>query len=278
VETAQSVREALSKLHAKDYAVVITDLNMPGDCGLKILTEISNSSRDTAVIIITGYARTETAITAVNEGASGYLTKPVKRDKLLNVIEKALCRQKLEEENKRLFEEVKNLSITDGLTGLYNNRYFSETLKNELARATRYRCPLSLLMIDIDDFKKLNDRYGHLAGNDTLKGLAGLFKQSCRAVDFPARWGGEEFAIIMPETSKENALIFASRLKNTIAMTPLKSHEPDRTVQVTVSIGLANYPLDGVDRDELLRVADQALYKAKRNGKNRVGIPGGNGH
>jgi len=231
---------------------------------------------------MTGHARTDTAITAVNEGAFGFLTKPVKQDRLRDMIARAMGTRKREEEKKRLFKEVvnkyqetKKLSITDGLTGLYNNRFFNEMFKKELVRAARYENPLSLLLIDIDDFKKLNDDYGHLAGNFALKRLAGIFKKSCRAVDLPARWGGEEFAIILPETDKKNAAIFASRLKNTIALTPLESSESDRAISVTVSIGLASFPLDGTGRQDLIRAADRALYDAKLQGKNRVCLPNG---
>lgn len=164
----------------------------------------------------------------------------------------------------KYFGEMKLLSITDGLTGLYNHRYFMEQLQKELERASRHNHPFSLIMLDIDRFKDYNDRFGHLEGNKVLKGIGGLLRKNSRAIDTVARFGGEEFSIILPEIGKEGATSFANRLVKKIAKHPF----PKR--RVTVSGGVATFSQDGSTVMELIRRADTALYEAKRLGRDRI--------
>lgn len=171
-------------------------------------------------------------------------------------------------ENAHLYEEVERLAITDGLTGLYVHRYFQEMLDNEIKRALRYRHSLSLMMIDIDHFKQLNDTYGHQAGDEVLQQLAKIFKSQAREHDIVARYGGEEFAIILPVTLKEGALSAASRLRRAVEATLFNAR--GNALRITVSIGVASCPQDGQTREELISKADQALYAAKRSGRNTI--------
>jgi diguanylate cyclase (GGDEF)-like protein len=169
-----------------------------------------------------------------------------------------------------LVGRLKELSITDPLTELFNRRYFEERLIEELNRSERYALPFSLAIIDIDDFKLFNDSEGHLAGDDALKGIATIAKDSLRAIDVIARFGGEEFAVIMPQTEKEEAFVVVERIRQSV-----KEHMP-RTWKtfpkdhITVCIGIAGYPSDGKDRRELIRNADKALFSAKMQGKDRT--------
>jgi len=171
-------------------------------------------------------------------------------------------------ENAHLYEEVERLAITDGLTGLYQHRYFQEKLENEIRRGLRYNHPTSLLMIDIDHFKLLNDTYGHQVGDEVLKRLAEIFKSRAREHDTVARYGGEEFAIILPVTPKEGALSAAERLRKSIEATQFDVD--GYSLRITVSIGVASCPQDARTREELIGKADKALYAAKRSGRNAV--------
>ena len=172
-------------------------------------------------------------------------------------------------ENSRLFERVKNLSIRDSLTDLYNHRHVMELVSVEFSRVVRSQEPFSLLMIDVDDFKKVNDEYGHPAGDAVLKELARLVRDTVRMVDMVGRYGGEEFVAVLPRTPHELAVETAERLRRRI-------HEHvflagDRKVHVTVSVGVASYPSANVDSPAtLIREADQALYRAKEAGRDRV--------
>lgn len=174
--------------------------------------------------------------------------------------------QELLEANKKLRE----LAYRDGLTGLYNHRYFQEILEREIKRARRYKKPLSLLMIDIDHFKKINDTYGHLHGDEVLKGLAQIFSESIRACDYAARYGGEEFSIILPETPLNGALNVAERLRQRVKNTPIVL--ADQEIRVTISIGLAAYENTQIEitRSQLISLADKALYQSKMAGRDRV--------
>lgn len=173
-------------------------------------------------------------------------------------------------ENARLFSATKRLSITDELTQLYNFRRFKEKARDELNRARRYEYDLSLLMCDIDCFKNYNDLNGHEAGNEALKKLAGILKNSVREVDFVARYGGEEFVILLIETNKKNALLMGERLRELVELEPFPHEEKQPGGKFTITIGVAEFPSDGADLRQLIVKADEALYEAKHAGKNRV--------
>lgn len=165
--------------------------------------------------------------------------------------------------NAQLYE----LAITDGLTKLYIYRHFQYLLDTELKRSARYKHPVSLLMMDIDNFKMINDTYGHQVGDEILKHIAEVISKTCRKVDMPSRYGGEEFSVILPETPKENAKIIAERLRQRIedVIVYTKTGVP---ISPTISIGISSYPEDAKEPMTLIEAADKALYFAKRNGKN----------
>jgi len=167
-------------------------------------------------------------------------------------------------------EELKEISITDPMTGLLNRRYFQERLTEEIERTRRHGLPICLILIDIDDFKKINDQYGHLIGDEVLKDVSKVIRNTIRTIDVASRFGGEEFTVILPHTSKEDATLIAQRLCELIS----KGGELQKKIQgmqkLTVSIGLASFPQDAESVNELIDSADQALYQAKHSGKNRV--------
>ncbi len=169
-------------------------------------------------------------------------------------------------------ESLGDLSVRDGLTGLYNHRYLQEALFHEIERANRHDEPISCLMIDADDFKRVNDQYGHPFGDTMLKDIARLIRNTVRRIDIVGRYGGEEFLVIMPRTDTRHALPIAQRIVDTIQK-HVFTFKTKVAVPMTVSVGLATYPLPdhGVKtKSGLLSAADQAMYKAKLKGKNQV--------
>ena len=165
---------------------------------------------------------------------------------------------------------LKELSITDFQTELFNRRYFEERLFEELQRSNRYNLSFSLAMIDIDDFKLFNDSEGHLAGDEVLKNIAGIAKESLRVIDVIARFGGEEFAVVMPQTEKDEAYIVAERIRNSVKEQLPCTWKTFPRHNITISTGIATFPHDGKDRKELIRNADKALYRAKMDGKDKT--------
>ena len=167
-----------------------------------------------------------------------------------------------------LYERVQELAITDGLTGIYVRRHFIERLNEELARCKKHGFELSLLMIDLDHFKLCNDTYGHLVGDIALKEIAKIMKEHVRQVDLVGRYGGEEFVIALPDTDKKSAINVAERIRSSVEKHKFRAY--DETIAITISIGVANFPENGEEIPTLIDRADQSLYKAKEEGRNRV--------
>jgi diguanylate cyclase (GGDEF)-like protein/PAS domain S-box-containing protein len=173
-------------------------------------------------------------------------------------------------DNAKLFEKTQEMAITDSLTGLYNRRYFYLILDNEIERAKRYQSPLSLIMIDIDHFKLVNDKFGHLAGDEVLNSVSGISKKLLRQIDIMFRYGGEEFMIILPETNQEEALNVAERIRSTIAETVIQIIKG--SVKLTVSIGVSEYGEKYPAPNEFIESVDSAMYDAKKAGRNCVRV------
>ncbi|QIT56728.1 diguanylate cyclase [Aquisalimonas sp. 2447] len=173
------------------------------------------------------------------------------------------------DQRKQMEQALAALAIRDPLTGLYNRREFDQQFAEEVERARRYQRPLALIWLDVDEFKAINDTHGHLAGDDVLRALAGLVRDNIRNVDYAARYGGEELAVVMPEMTSAEAEEGALRLRDLVASRPLPV-EGGGDVRVTVSIGVAAFPEHGDSAEDLLAAADTAMYAAKRSGRNRV--------
>lgn len=167
-------------------------------------------------------------------------------------------------------ERLKELATTDGLTGLYNFRHFEDIIQMEIMRSQRIPVPLSLLMIDVDHFKQYNDRHGHPEGDKVLRILAALIRERVRTTDVPCRYGGEEFTVILPGTSRTDASILAEILRKRVEEHPFDGEEEQPTGSLTISIGVATFPDQAVDETDLIREADKAMYEAKKAGRNRV--------
>ncbi len=269
VQTCLSGQEAITRLRVGAFHVVITDLRMPGVDGLTVLRKAKALDSLCQVIVITAYGSMESAVEAMKLGAYDYINKPFNIDEIRILIDKALEKRTL----LRAAEErdfYRDLSRMNGLTEVYNYRAFYELLGAEIARSKRHDRPMSLLMIDLDGLKAYNDALGHPAGDALLKQVAWLLKKSVRNCDIVARYGGDEFAIILVETSKAPALDTAERVRRLMEEARFEHDDilPHKTL--TVSVGVAGYPTDAEKKMELVSKADRALYEAKTLGGNQV--------
>jgi diguanylate cyclase (GGDEF)-like protein len=263
--------QALEVLETEDVDLVISDMRLPKMDGITFTHKVKERRRDIPVIVMTAYASIESAVEAMKAGASDFITKPFKFAHILFIIERAMETKQLREMAIKS-EYYKQLSNLDGMTSLYNYRFFKEMLRHEVDRHMRYNRSLSLLMIDIDDFKKINDTYGHLVGDQVLKQIAELLKKSIRSHDLVSRYGGEEFAVILPETMEVEALKVGERIVLTIRDYEFNLIEGKTPERLSVTVGLASFPKDAEGAEQLVENSDQALYKGKNSGKDQVRI------
>jgi two-component system, cell cycle response regulator len=260
---------ALECLERQPFELVLADIVMPQMDGLTFVRTAIRRGYPAAYIVMTAHNSVESAVEAMKSGAADYLPKPFPLDLLRMVVARTLHAQRLAERAKQadLYEK---LAQTDGLTELNNYRFFQQRLSIELNRAQRFNRSLSLIMLDLDDFKAYNDIYGHQSGDQALRQLASLLQRSSRSYDLVARYGGDEFVIILPETSKNMAAEVAERIRCAVENAAIESGEPALDGHFTASLGIASFPEDATEKNDLIRKADLALYQAKTCGRNRV--------
>jgi len=251
--------------------IVFCDLIMRGVDGFKFLA-LKRSDRnfdDVPVILLTGQENVGNKVRALDSGASDYLVKPFDDAELVARARVHLKVKQLQDALREKNRELEDLSRRDPLTGIANRRAFHEALDVEYARCARYGRPFSFMMVDLDHFKAVNDTHGHQAGDLALISSAQVLVGQLRSNDLVGRYGGEEFAVILPETPHAAALQVAERCRVKIASTPLTYN--DTVFSVTASMGLASLPDPRAhSTEELIRLADEALYDAKRQGRNRL--------
>ena len=264
---ASSAEEAIDLLKKNNIQVVITDIMLPGMGGLE-LTKLIKRKFNTDVIVMTGYSGDYSYEEAINMGASDFVIKPVRLEELLLRLKRVLKERELTQERVRMMEKLQRLAITDGLTKLHNSRSFYSQLEVEVDRFNRYKHPLSLLLLDIDHFKEYNDNYGHLEGDKVLVRISQLIKACLRKLDTAYRYGGEEFTVILPETSGEEAVLVAERIRKTIQTEKFKP-ESAKELGITISIGVAQYAAEE-QLSTFIQRADKAMYHSKQEGRNRV--------
>ena len=279
VVVAMDGEEALEKVETEHPDLVLLDVMMPKLNGFEVCQILKNDpkTRFIPVIMVTALQDVEDRVRGIESGADDFISKPFNKMELMARV-KSLLRIKflhdeLEKKIAQLNEakiRMEQLAVTDGMTGLYNYRYFREQLSHEMDRAIRHNLELSLLMMDIDFFKNYNDLHGHPAGDDVLRTLADLIRRNLRKIDIPARYGGEEFAVILPETGDRAAAIVAEKIRQLVEATPIPFEEQQPNGRLTVSIGVATYPVDARDEKQLIEVADRRLYRAKQMGRNQV--------
>jgi len=273
VTTAQSGMAALEILAHASFDIIISDLLMNSMDGIELTKNIKTLGIDIPIIVMTGFATIERAVESMKAGASDFINKPFNKNQIKLIIEKTIEKRRLQElADEREF--YKKLSRSDELTDLANYRCFKDVLEKEFERAERYKRPLSLLMIDIDDFKTCNDSYGHLTGDIVLKQISVLIKKNIRGCDLAARYGGEEFTVILPETAEDETIVVAERIRDSVAQYKFETSYGKPIHRISVTLGIAAYPQNAQNPKDLLDTADSALYEGKRAGKNCVVIYG----
>ena len=261
VTTATDGDEALAAIESYQPDLVITDVMMPRMNGYELAQRIRANpvTKFIPVIMQTAAGRRIEDLRRANEaGALGYITDPTDLDLLL-------ARTRTLLEFKAYLDVCEEAAFTDHLTGLANRRRFERQLEREVARMERYGHPFSLLMIDIDNFKDLNDSFGHVAGDDVIRRLSRVLREGTRGIDLAARIGGEEFAVLLVETGKDGGSEVAERLRAAIKVLEIPTAR-----HITASFGVAECPGDAQTAADALKAADVALYEAKRNGRDRV--------
>ena len=269
VGEAQNGEEALAQLGTDRFDVVLTDLQMPVLDGFGLLDGIRSRSLGMEVIILTGSEDLESAVRALRSGAHDFLRKPPSGAlEVVLTVERAAEKKRLRETNLRLMRELDALSRRDALTGVFNRRVFDETLLAETTRSRRYLLALSLVLLDLDHFKAINDGHGHPAGDAVLKLFAGIARAQTRDGDTLCRYGGEEFTVLLAHTPLEGAMDVARRLVASTNKAPFIVGEA--SVPVTVSAGVATLHPSDENGQAMLAAADAALYEAKRAGRNQA--------
>lgn len=259
---ASTGEEGVMKAETEKPEVILMDINLPGIDGNEALRRIRKTNPLQSVVMLTAFATVDNAIQALKEGAADFIKKPFENEHLVHIVNQCLEKYHTLKEKEKLEEEVRRLSITDDLTGLFNHRHFFKTLEAELVRRKRQNTSLSLLMFDVDNFKRYNDLFGHLEGDKVLRRIGEVVRHSIRAnVDSGYRYGGDEFAVLLIGATIEQGLAIAERIRTSIEQAGFQ--------KITVSIGLSEYR-DQFDLEGFVKSADDALYVAKHSGGNRV--------
>jgi diguanylate cyclase (GGDEF)-like protein len=255
LDSFNNLQAGLQHLAKGETDIVLLDLNLPDSRGLDTFASVQTQAPSVPIIILTGFDDESLGLEAVGKGAQDYLVKGQVEGKMLaRVMRYAI-------ERKRAEEAVADLAIRDSLTNLYNRRYFNYRIEEEIAQADRNKHVLAILLCDLDHFKAINDARGHQVGDEVLKAVARSIREATRGTDLIFRWGGDEVAVVLPNTTREGILIAAERIRSGIRTVGEKDQ-----LGLDLSIGVALHPEHGRSIDELIRLADRALYIAKKGG------------
>ena len=267
--TANSAEEAEKLLKKEEIHIILTDVRLPGTDGMTFTKNVKKQY-NLDVIITTGYSSEYFYEDAINNGASDLIFKPIRLNELMLRINRVIRERSLINERERMIERLKKLSIRDPLTELYNSRHFYAQLEDEIGRSERYVHPLSLIFIDIDKFKGVNDTYGHMIGDQTLLLIAQKIRVSLRLQDTAYRFAGDEFTIILPETTAENARFVADRIQAEMDKESLVIRDKE-IAKITLSMGIAEYQRNE-EKEQFVHRADVTMYEAKKRGGNDIAV------
>lgn len=275
VVSVENGRKALELLNQNFFPIVLTDWVMPEMNGIELCQAIRKTDTPgyVYIVLLTAKDLKDDIVTGLKAGADDYLTKPFNHAELIARLNTGKRILELERSLKEANEEITILSITDPLTGCYNRVYLNKHLPQEINRARRYGHPLSLILSDIDHFKKVNDTYGHIVGDHILKEFVKCFTEIIREnVDWVARYGGEEVLIILPETDVKHAILLAERLRNNLSQRVIKIQ--GKQINITASFGITGFdsttPDEKISPEYMINKADKFMYQAKKEGRNRV--------
>jgi len=263
--------EALFHAAEGNYELVVVSLDLANFDGLRLCSQLRSleRTRNVPILAIAESDSNGRLVRALEIGVNDYLVRPFDKHEVLARVRTQIRKKRYTERLRDSVQLSIEAAVTDPLTGLYNRRYMETHVGTLVDQAAARNKPLSVLVLDIDYFKSINDTYGHDAGDDVLQDFAIRIRKSIRGIDLACRYGGEEFVVVMPETDMAVATMVAERLRRRIASEPFPIQKGTRTIDVTISIGIAALAPDD-DAAAVIKRADQALYRAKRDGRNRV--------
>ncbi|MGB8601669.1 MAG: PleD family two-component system response regulator, partial [Rhizomicrobium sp.] len=272
ISSVDTFEEALVRVRGGDYDLIIVSLGVRGFDGLRLCSQLRSlpQGRHVPILVIVSEGDKRKLNQALEMGVNDYLTRPVDKNEMVARVRTQLRKKRYADHLRQNVELSLEMAVTDQLTGLHNRRYMSRHLENLLSQSKQTGKPLAFAIMDIDFFKTVNDTYGHDIGDEVLREFASRVTANVRGIDLACRFGGEEFVVVMPDTDLTFAYAVAERLRKQVESTPITISRSPGTLNITVSIGIA--ALGGADdtADALLHRADQALYQAKRTGRNRV--------
>lgn len=272
IQEATRGEEALEEVRSWGPDLILLDVMLPDIDGYEVAQRIKEDSElpFIPIILVTARDSTQDKVAGLDAGADDYLTKPINFPELEARVRSMMRIKELQDEIGEKNERLEKLSISDGLTGLFNHRHIQIVLHEEFERAKRTGEPVTIIMFDLDHFKQVNDTYGHQVGDRVLRESAGILRGSAREIDKLGRYGGEEFIAILPGTDMGEGCIFAERVRRRLESHafPLGDHPP---IHMTISAGITTFPAHAASEPaDLVRRADEALYSAKTAGRNRV--------
>ena len=272
LEVTSDPAAALAAANERDFDAILVNTLMRKSDGLRLCAELRSGerTRHTPLMAVLDDGDDARLARAIDIGVTDYLMTPVEPNELIARVRTQIRRRRYMAALRHNYERNMALALTDALTGLYNRRYMEAHLANLSGRSAQPDRSLALLMVDIDNFKQVNDSFGHPVGDKVLKAVAERLQHSVRPFDTVARWGGEEFMVVMPESDLKIGAMVAERLRAKVEQSPVDTGAPTQSVAVTISVGVAATPLDRFDPQSLIKRADEALYAAKEAGRNRV--------
>ncbi|MFN8828407.1 MAG: PleD family two-component system response regulator [Labrys sp. (in: a-proteobacteria)] len=272
IEIEQGAQEALFRVADGNYDIVLVSLALKGFDGLRICSQIRSleRTRNTPILILADQEDEARILRGLDIGVNDYVMRPIDRNELMARVRTQIRRKRYADRLRDSVIQSVEFAVTDALTNLHNRRYFDSHAATMVDKASLRGKPMSLLILDIDHFKRINDEHGHDVGDDVLREFAVRIRKGLRGSDMPCRLGGEEFVVLMPDTDLSIALVVAERLRKRVHDKPFTVARGAKTVDVTVSIGAASNGLSGDTIETILKRADDALYTAKRSGRNKV--------
>ncbi len=272
VSLVSDPKEALLKAADEEFDAAVISMSLVEFDALRLCSQLKSleKTRMLPLMVVSELEQEQKVITALDMGVNDYIRRPLDRNELLARVRTQVARKRYNVQLRDSVQQTIEMAVTDGLTGLNNRRYLDTHLAEVITKAKGRKKPVSLVMCDIDHFKKVNDTHGHDAGDEVIKEFARRIKKNIRNIDLACRYGGEEFVIVMPDTDMALARVVAERIRNEVALHPFIVEEGAKQLPITVSLGVSTLENDSDNGDTLIKRADNALYEAKRAGRNTV--------
>ncbi len=274
VDWIQEADQVMAKVQEGNYDMILMSTVLTDADGLRLASQIKSQeeTRNVPLLVLVDEDDLRLMLKALEMGINDYMTMPVDKNEMLARVRTQIRRKRYQDALRTQYQKSVSMALTDGLTGLYNRHFLNTHLENMVRQSVKSGKVISLMIMDMDHFKEVNDTYGHDVGDRVLKQLAELIMRISRSTDLAARFGGEEFVVLMPETDEQSSLGAANRMRELVEKSPFVVGANGETIHKTISIGIANSHPDGDSAEALIKRADEALYSAKRNGRNQVRV------